>query len=106
MSDATLLGKGQCKRTDDEDQHTCLSCRALLTAALLIFSRAGRTMRIKAVPTACTATRLSTCRVGPAVEEEAGRETNGGTQPFVSPAGGPLLRHDQLLDRRSLASWI
>ncbi len=90
-----------------KDQHTCLSCKALLTAALLMFSRAGRTMRIKAVPTACTATRLSACRVGPAVEEEAGRETDGGIRPLTPPAGRALLRHDKVLfDRGSLASWI
>ena len=88
-----------------KDAHTCLSCRALLTAALLIFSRAGSTMRIKAVPTACTATCLSTCRVGPAVEEEAGRESDGTTQALAPPAGGPLLRHGKaLFDRASLAS--
>ena len=90
-----------------KDQNTCLSCRALLTAALLIFSRTGRTVRIKAVPTACMATCLSTCKVGPAVEVEAGRENDGSTQALVPPAGGPLLRHGkELLDRTSLASWI
>ncbi len=90
-----------------KDEHTCLSCRALLTAALLIFSRAGRTMRIKAVPTACVATCLSTCRVGPAVEEEAGRKTDGATQSLAPSAGGPSLRHDKVLfDMGSLASRI